>query len=432
MKIKISFSYSEKRNYIAGILLFIIYVIIHFNYILKSPIWNPNDELAHVDYIDRIVNEKRFVKDGELISDRSFQFHNDLKVINYVGFDGKKEHLFIIGNSYEAHQPPIYYLLMATPYYFIMNSDLNPVMKLTLLRIFSYVFHLLGIILIFAIFKEINAYFKHHVFTLDFQLITALFILITTMHNRAGINNDQLNLLAVNLSIYFTIRYLKTKHIKYAFAISLWGCISFFIKYTNGLISLILGIFLFAEWIKTIDKKRLFPLVFIPFFAIPLFFINSGIQNGWNNILNNKINGQLFVFFSPGMLSFLDFFKFHWFEFFNLEYLGIKNLYFQYAGFLFYGLAIILWIYYMTRRKVNIIWTISLFITLILYIIILLLSNYVCCVAWYSIRLYSGYMIFITLALFGWLAVDNNLTKHLRTVVIMFLFVPLIYFFFKN
>jgi hypothetical protein len=427
---KFSFNYSEKRNYFAYLLLFTIYLIINFNYIVNAPIWNPlNDELAHIDYIDRIVNEKRFVKDGELISDRSFQFHKNLKVNHYPGFDGKKEHLFIIGNSYEAHQPPIYYLLMATPYYFIMNSSLNPLIKLAMLRIFSYIFHLLGIILIFAIFKEINTYFNSIVFSLDFQWIIALFILITTMHNRAGINNDQLSLLAVNLTVYFTFRYLKTKNIKYAFAIGVFGCIIFFVKYTNGLITLLAGIFLFFQWIKFFQKNKLFLFVFIPFLSIPLFFINNGIHNGWDNFLSNKMNNQLFVFFNPGMLSVSDFLKLHWTEFFNVEYLHIKTFYPLYIGFLLYGLGIILWIYFMTQRKANTMWTASLVITLILYLIILLLNNYVCCVAWYSFRLYSGYMLFITMALFGWLAIDNKLTKHLRTVVIIFLFVHLIYFF---
>ena len=422
---------SEKRNYYTCVLLFIIYVAINFNYIFNAPIWNPlNDELAHIDYIDRIVNEHRFPVDGELISDRSFQFHNDLKVQHYPGFDGKKENLFIIGHSYEAHQPPVYYLIMATPYYFVMKSSLNPVVKLALLRTFSYIFHLLGIILLFAICKEINQYFNNHILSLDFQWIIALFILITTIQNRAGINNDQLSLLAVNLSVYFSIRFLNSKHIIYAFAIGICGCIAFFVKYTNGLITMLSTIFLFFQWITNFKKNKIFLFAFIPFISIPLFFICNGILNGWDNILSNKINNQLFVFFDPGMLSVSDFFKLHWTEFFNIEYLDTKTFDSLLIGLLLYGIGIGFWIYYLTQRKVDIIWSASLYTTLILYIIILILNNYVCCVTWYSFRLYSGYMFFITLTLLGWLAIDSNLTKHLRTVVIMFLFVPLIYFFF--
>lgn len=411
---------------LAGWALIGVYTYIAFFYIRSSPVWNPADELPHLDYIDRIAYEQRVPKDGEWISDRSFQFHLDLRVVNAPGFDSTKTNLYPISISYEAHQPPLYYMIMALPYKWIMQTKRSPREKIFLLRLISYALHLVGIFLIPFIFFEWNKINATQKINPAYPFLAMSLVMIATLNNRAGINNDQASLLFVNASIFFLIRFLRTQsvhHLTLAIAIA---CLSFWIKFTNGLFLILLVSIIPLILHRTRQKSPLirvsyfFPLVLIPAYLAWMISIH-GIENPWNQ----KYTQHMFSIFQPGLLSIPAFLKLQWMELFSLHYLMIFHQYHLSIGYLlFAGSLLILLIHFVFNRKIHRIWLLSWILVAILYAILIFLNRSVCCVAWFSIRLISGYMLFVVIAITGFLAPDNKLNRILTFILLFICFIP--------
>lgn len=396
-----------------------------FRYYQFAPIWNPNDELPHLDYIDKLANENRIPADGEMISDRTFNFHLQLEVLNPPTYNGTKESIYPIGHSYEAHQPPLYYLCMVIPYKIIMNTSIKPRSKLRILRLISYLFHVAGLIMVFPVFKELRTLFPKQ-FSPEFPYTAFLWMMITTVDFRAGINNDQLVLLPVMVSLLFLLRFHRTSAMSFGILASFFSALSIWVKFTNGLFIVLSFIALLFLALKkySFSSKSFFLL--IPFLLVPMLFILNGFLFGWDNILNHQQNKSMLMIFQPGMFDFGTFLKLHFIEIFSYNFLWMfHDMHWQLGVFFFLsGLAGLILSF--LSNTLNIPYLISWFVLFVLYFLMFLLNKYVCCVAWFSFRLYTGYLFFFAIALFGYLGRNEIMFRWLNVMILLFLYFPVI------
>jgi hypothetical protein len=136
------------------LIVFGLVVLSNGIWIWRQPVWSPRDELAHFDYVERL-------SDGELpqanapIAKQSFRITRDyLGAYQYADFDGTPQGLGLAGISYEAGQPPLYYVLLAGPNRLLRTTALRPPDQIRLLRILQYGFVVLGAILALPLSRE--------------------------------------------------------------------------------------------------------------------------------------------------------------------------------------------------------------------------------------------------------------------------------------
>lgn len=396
-----------------------------YRYYQFAPIWNPNDELPHLDYIDRLANENRIPSDGEMISDRSFDFHLQLGVLNPPTFDRTKESIYPIGHSYEAHQPPLYYICMILPYKVVMGSSMQPRIKLRILRLISYLFHLAGLIMVFPVFKELRKLYPSHI-SPEFPYTVFLFMMITTVDLRAGINNDQMVLLPVMLSLFFMLRYYRTSTILSGFLASLFSALSVWVKFTNGLFLVFSFIVILYLAVKRNSLSFKSIRIITPFILAPFLLIMNGFLFGWDNMLNHQENKSMLMIFQPGMLDFKTFLDLQFLEFFSINYLWVFHNFHRELGLLIFVSGFTGFVISILKNRIYLPYVVSWLIIAVLYCIMFLLNKYVCCVAWFSFRLYTGYLFFFAIALLGYLAWPSKAIRSINLLLLAVLYYPAI------
>lgn len=405
----------------------ILMLLAGIRYFNISPVWNPNDELPHLDYIDRLAFESRIPSDGEFISDRTFRFHLDLKVQNPHDFDGTKKKIYPIGYSYESHQPPLYYSLMAIPWRLLADSGLTAELKLDIMRLISFGFQLAALLLIFPFFKELQKMYPGSL-SPEFPFFCFAFLLFTGLQNRFGINNDQAATLPVLLSSIYYLRFRNTGTSRYLTASSLLASVAFWIKFTTGLYALVLFIALVFQFSGDLRKFRFrsFLNISFPFVLIPTLLLLNLYIFGYKNWLNNEHNKLILSFFQPGMLEFRNVILLQWKELFGLEFLWNFHPVGITIGYVFLAFSIsgtILAAYHKMLPP----WLLpAAIVSLLLYICIFLLNRYVCCVAWFSIRLYQPYLLYVLLAFGGFLAINRLFPRYLTHLILLISYYPIL------
>lgn len=417
------------RKYLAALIFIVIvgvYGFISIKYVWYATVWGPYDELPHVDYIDRIAFEKRFPKDGELISDRTHKFHLDLKTLNGPGYDGTKEGLGPIGYSYEAHQPPVYYFVMALPYKWIMEKDWSPTLKVRWIRMCSFLLHLLGILMVLPVFIQLKKLFPDKL-DMSFGYILLTCVWLTSMNLRFGLGNDHLSMLLINSSLYFLIKAWRKNRMWNALICLAIASLSFFTKYTNLVAVGVIGLLVILLHIKKIEPNRkwLFFLIYIPLLSIPVYFAYKISIHGMNNMFDNKHTQSIFALIPAGLFKYKTFLELMSIDFMSFYYLMIFYKWrFQAMLFIFifgYSTYLLTIKNNLTQRPY---WTIAILTNTLLFIALFILNKYVCCIVWFSFRLYSGYMIFIWFAILGIFSIHNWKTRYINILILLALLYP--------
>jgi hypothetical protein len=279
------------------VLLFIVYVWIALDYTWKLRIWSPIDEIAQYDYIDK-VSSGHFPVPVEEISD----YTADLS-INYFdwikdnSFKGTKETMGLSGLSYEVHQPPFYYLVMAIPNLIVKALPINPWMKIKFLREISVLAQVIAAIIIGACIYKCRRYTEIHPI---WSVIVPVIILIPGWNWRSPINNSNFALLTVSLSLFFLLIYLEDQDRHWPGALSvLFASLSFLTKYTYGLLLvLILSMYLIVFWQNRKHGKGMIfwkqaLLIFSPLLIIFLYFSFNAFRFGFGDILGSKAVANL-------------------------------------------------------------------------------------------------------------------------------------------
>jgi hypothetical protein len=122
----------------------------------RLPVWGRN-ELAHFDRLERL-SSLEWPRGAEPISDAAFEatLRHDLAWKRPKNFDGTKAGMGADGVSYETHQPPLYYLLMAPANAALRAAGVAIPSRVRSLRVAQLAFAALAIAFLFAICRELE------------------------------------------------------------------------------------------------------------------------------------------------------------------------------------------------------------------------------------------------------------------------------------
>lgn len=167
-----------------------LYLLLAVLYAVQVPAWQAPDEPAHYNYIHELATTGQFPL--LRMGDYDQAFLEQLKAARFP------PELSIAGVRYEAHQPPLYYLL-SSPLFLASGGSL------TATRLFSAA---LGALLVVLIYLIGAAIFPGR---LQLALGAAAFAAFLPMHLAisASVNNDTLAELLLAAVLLLAIRYLK-------------------------------------------------------------------------------------------------------------------------------------------------------------------------------------------------------------------------------
>ncbi|MEZ4768481.1 MAG: glycosyltransferase family 39 protein [Caldilineales bacterium] len=171
-------------------LIVAIYLLLVTLYAVQVPAWQAPDEPAHYNYVHELATTGQFPV--LRMGDYDQAYLDQLKAARFP------PELSIAGVRYEAHQPPLYYLL-AGPVFRVTGGEL------TALRLFSAVLGALLVVLTYAIAATI---FPGRVYL---ALGAAAFVAFLPMHlaMAASVNNDALAEVLLAAVLLLSIRYVR-------------------------------------------------------------------------------------------------------------------------------------------------------------------------------------------------------------------------------
>ena len=230
------FLFTLARSSLPTLLLFGCALIQHVYaavYSWETPIWHPRNELAHYDFIDSL-SKGHWPKPGASISDETFNLtlaHFQWKSPD--DFDGTKEGMGVEGLSYENHQPPVYYAVMAVPNALLRIANVAPATRVRLLRLFQNGVVGLGLLLVFPIFSSLHR-------SLGISRVAggliACWMATTNCVRYASLGNDSFAVFACNLVFLFCALWFEKKQTFWAVAAALTTSLAMLVKFTNGLV----------------------------------------------------------------------------------------------------------------------------------------------------------------------------------------------------
>ncbi len=172
-------------------LIVALYLLLAAVYAVQVPAWQAPDEPAHYNYIHELATTGQFpvLRMGDY----------DQAALDQLKAAGFPSDLSIAGVRYEAHQPPLYYLL-AGPVFRATGG------RLIALRLFSALLGALLVVLVYAIAATIFPGRLH------LALGAAAFTAFLPMHlaMTASVNNDALAEVLLAAILLLSLRYVKT------------------------------------------------------------------------------------------------------------------------------------------------------------------------------------------------------------------------------
>ncbi len=170
-------------------LTIVLYLGIGTLYAVLTPVWQVPDEPAHYNYVRALAEGRGFpvLEPGDY----------DQEYLGQLTSQGFPADLPVDALGYEAHQPPLYYLLAAPIYRLADGAVLS-------LRMFSV---LLGAGVLIAAFGTVSSVFPGRP---ELGLMAAAFIAYIPQHlaMTAGVNNDTLAELIVGGTLWTLVAYV--------------------------------------------------------------------------------------------------------------------------------------------------------------------------------------------------------------------------------
>jgi len=298
---------SRLNRHLRTYLLFLLAVIFVLNvmYTVRKPIWNPRNELAHYDHIDRF-SSGRVPRLNDDISDYSYEVTLEHFSWNTPeGFDGSRASMGIEGKSYEAHQPFLYYSLLAPPNALLKYLAVSPPTQITILRVIQLLFVQAGILLLIPIFKEI-----HRIAGVKsiYGYLMALGMAFSNIGSYHSLGNDNLSLLICNAAVYFCLVSWRRGAFAWRILAGLTAGAAFLVKYTNGLILIIhviLWALLFVGRKESRERRNILPFS-LPFLMIAAYLLINQLL--YSDTLRTSVTESYFgsvMLPTPGVVRFL-------------------------------------------------------------------------------------------------------------------------------
>lgn len=259
----------------------------------KGTIWSPLDEIAHYDYIHQL-STGHYPHPSEFISDHTQQITDD-----YFGwpagmqkYDGTKESLGAMGRSYEAQQPPVYYLLLAGPDWVMERAGVSAEGTIRVLRSLNLPFYAGAAAFIVLTFRDLELLTGVPAL---YGYFVAFFATGLRFLYRYQLGADHLSALLGAASVYLCVRLWSTRNHRFVFWSGLAATIAALTKYTNGL--LLLGWMLNTAWFhervkRPGPRRRLTDAA--PLMLLPVYFGVNAWLYGWDDILKTRDTMEYF------------------------------------------------------------------------------------------------------------------------------------------
>lgn len=187
-------------------LIIAIYIALGIAYAVYTPTWQVPDEPAHYNYIADLVNTGRLpvLEPG----DYPFEYLEEIKAERFPPT------MPVDNIDYEAHQPPLYYLLSMP--LFVATAGLPTAIQVVALRLISVA---AGAMLLYIAYRSVKVVFNNDEVL---ALTTAGFVAFIPMHitMTAAINNDTLAELIIAAILLVSLLRLNDRLSTRAFVIS--------------------------------------------------------------------------------------------------------------------------------------------------------------------------------------------------------------------
>ncbi len=385
------------------LLLCALVIGMSIDYIIKQDRWSPIDEYAHFDYIEKVI-------DGDLpaISDPiSDELFYSIVADSSRSANGKvvsRDQLGIANYSYEGIHPPLYYCLLALPNILLKELDIPVFGRLQVLRIFSYLFFVVGMFLCIPLFKVIA--FKYPIPPF-YAYGCILFGLLIIPNQRYGLSNNMLSPLVINLTALFLFKYLRHPIRRNFLMFNLFSCFSVYVAISNLFLLPFLYIPLFYKFYSNFSI-RTFLYSLLIFAAGIALFVYWKMTTLPVPLFDYHFQNILAAFIPAGLVDYPTFLTF-WLD--NLFQLPIVNDNFNIKwiiiGFVFFNLFLSIvfirsiinkfkWVFYFAFMFVG------------LFLITFILNKYVPKVHWAAFRHYLGFMPVIYVSFSFWIVLVYN------------------------
>lgn len=371
---------------------FIAYLIYQsLQVILREPVWGPIDETAHMDYVEKISNFNITMRTDAFIENEVYQSFQYTRWAKPDTYDGTIQSAGLVALSYELHQPPLYYLLMAIPNRIMKIFQVRIDHRVMVLRIISWLIFLVGLLMGFVGLKYILDKYKFSVSYFVSQLFV-IYMLLVGSTQRFGVSNDWLSLCIVNVIIYLMAHYYFERKYK------LIPWIHFFI------VALLL------------TKQTYLPMAFI-FIALGWYYSRSFIRWRWYMMMYLFAviwYVYFFIYLSRGSISHTFFnllIPAGWFQFNDFMLILLHSVfnwkslinYYPMPNLIVLYLFLLSFVTILFFKKARPLFVFSTVVLVFLAVMMFLLNKWIGGVHWYAYRHFNGYGIFIFMGAFAWL-----------------------------
>lgn len=400
---------SRVNSYIKYLLIILIGFLFVKNiiFIQHQQLWSPIDEYAHMDYVIKL-SEGQIPKLSDRLSPEIIHhiqtvpeknLHKNLVDVNQLGF---------AGFSYEAHHPPLYYVLLAVPNTILTWLNVDLFSKLKSLRLFSFLLYSIGLFLVIPIFKRLKLTSKK--LPITYALGCIVFGLLIATHQRYGLGNNMLSPLLVNLTVLFLLKAFETRF-KINFILSiLFGCLSIFTSYTNIFIIPFLYIFSIITIIQHIRLKTILWSISIIFISFVFFLFWRSQSTGDKNI-EKFIYLMLDMLIPAGFLTYRYFIEIFLADSFTLTFIK-PGLSFTRVYCILLGVNGIVSLFFIKSLFQKHKWIIAAYMFAAIFLLsTFLLNKYVGGVNWYALRHFMGFIPIFYICCTAFILLLNNKMK---------------------
>ena len=370
------------------IVLIVIVIILSVKFISEHNKWSPIDEYAHMDYVNKIT-EGRLPKLSDPISAEMFlHIKNNPKNNLHLNIHSR-EQLGMSGISYEAIHPPLYYILLSIPNKFMEMINIEIFARVKILRLFSYLFFVIGMFMIIPCFKLLT----NLGFTIppSYALGCVLFGLITAPEERYGLSDNMLSPLIINITLIYLLKYYIQPANKTMYLFFLFACLSVFTALSNLFIIPVLCLFVLKKYISNFSFKT-----FLTGFLILGLFITLLIL--WKTVtkpdptINGSFQALLTNFIPAGMIHYNVFMELFLFNAFTLSFINHDFHIVHLIISLFIISNIIFLKFIKTIFKKHIWILLTEILVAVFFISTFLVNKYIATIHWMAYRHYLGFI----------------------------------------
>ncbi len=250
-------------------LLFLVVLALNVVFGWRRGVWGIRDEIAHYDYIERL-SHWRMPAPGDPISERTYRLTmQGLSWNRPAGFDGSRKAMGLDGLSYEAQQPPLYYLVMAGPNRFLEFLDVAPFALVRTLRTVQLLLVAAGLLALVCAARELS-----ELTGVDpvWGRLLAVALLVTNANWYSSLSNDNFSVPVGCLFTWLLIRAGRTASPRAALIAGAVAAAGVLVKLTNAILILPLAIVVLRRRRQTgLRIRQVLPPLLLPLGALAVW-----------------------------------------------------------------------------------------------------------------------------------------------------------------